>query len=491
MTSVFAQNAVQRLDSLFTTQYAHQQLNGNVLVAQNGAIIYKKSFGYKNIGRHVLNNDKSAFALASISKTFTSLAVLQLKEKGKLKLDDYFVKYFPDFPYKNITIRNLLSHTSGLPDDEDLFSDSLIAKYPGRIWTNEDIIPSLKSGKIQLAFQPGAKWDYSNINYNLLALLVEKLSHLKFQDYLNKYIFVPAKMFHTYPETVFLKSADSNRTINYAYPQHYSPDLAPVNEIADVKKWLTVLHGRLGPGEIISTAEDMLKYDRALYSGKLINPVTLEEAFTPTILNNKKEADATTSAGKASYGLGWFVMADTTAGKIVFHTGKVPGGLTIFIRNLTHKQTVIVLDNAESDALYTTGTNAMKIIDNVPEIIRKRSIAEEYSKILFKDGPDAAAVKLMELRTDTVYHNLSAGEMDYIGHEFIDHGYNNQALEILKINVLLYPSIWQVYNSYAEALLKCNKKEMAIVIYRRSLALKPGNKVATEGLKRLLIHVNQ
>jgi CubicO group peptidase (beta-lactamase class C family) len=113
--NIYCQNISQSLDNFYKSIYRYNQLSGNVLVAENGHIIYEKSFGFANYQKNLPNDSMSRFTLSSISKIFTSTAILQLKDRGKLKLDDYVVKYFPDFPYTDITIRHLLSHTSGLP----------------------------------------------------------------------------------------------------------------------------------------------------------------------------------------------------------------------------------------------------------------------------------------------------------------------------------------------------------------------------------------
>lgn len=476
-----AQDIRQRLDSLFQTQYGHQQLNGNVLAAQNGKIIYQNSFGFQDIARAIRNRDETLFCLASVSKTITATAVLQLVEKGKLRLDDPLVKYLPEFPYHGITIRHLLSHTSGLPDKDVLFNDSLISKQPDKVWQNSDILPALKSfGK--LAFTPGDKWSYSNINYNLLALLIEKLSGLGYTAYLQRYIFKPIGMQSAYLETSLIKSKNADRAINYAFPVPYAADLLPVADLPGNKKWVYTLNGLIGQGGLVMTAADLLRFDQALYSGRLLKPATLKLAFTPTVLNNKEPADASSSAGQASYGLGWFILKDTSAGKIVFHTGRIPGQVNIFLRNLDKKETLIVLDNAESEAIYTTGSNAMKIMDNRPERIRKLSTALYYAKALFKNGTDAGTVKLSQLRADSATYELDPGEMDFMGHLFMDRGQKSQGMEVLKVNLLLYPGIWQVCNSYAGALLKNNQQEQAKIIYERAIKLEPKNEEALKAL---------
>ncbi|MEO3402871.1 serine hydrolase [Mucilaginibacter sp. CAU 1740] len=479
-----AQGVRQRLNSLFQTQHRHQQLNGNVLAAQKGKIIYQNSFGSQDIARAIPNREETLFCLASVSKTITATAVLQLVESGKLRLDDPFAKYFPEFPYPAITIRQLLSHTSGLPDKDVLFNDSLISKQPDKVWQNSDILPALRSfGK--LAFLPGDKWSYSNINYNLLALLMEKLCGLSYAAYLQRHIFKPAGMPSAYLETSLIQTKNTDRAINYGFSAPYAADLLPVATLPGNKKWVYTLNGLIGQGGLVMTVADLFRFDRALYKGKLLKPATLQLAFTPVVLNNKELADASSSAGQASYGLGWFILRDTSAGKIVFHTGRIPGQVNIFLRNLDKQETVIVLDNAESEAIYTTGSNALKIMDNRPERIRKLSTALYYSKALFKDGPDAGAVKLSQMRADSATYELDPGEMDFMGHLFLDRGQKSQGMEVFKVNLLLYPGIWQVCNSYAGALLKNGQQEQAKIIYDRALKLEPKNEEAIKALAAL------
>ncbi len=210
--TVAGQNTLpKQTDSLFQALYKYGQFNGNVLIAGKGKVIYKRSFGFSDINNKILNSDSSAFTLGSVSKTLTSAAILQLKEKGKLKLNDSFTKHFPGFPYPEITIRNLLTHTSGLPDYE-LYEDEM-KKNPAKIFTIHDILPSLQTWKKPLYFKPGEKWQYANTNFCLLALLVEKISGMTFQQYMDKFIFKPAKMHSTYFQSDPKNTNRKNKTI--------------------------------------------------------------------------------------------------------------------------------------------------------------------------------------------------------------------------------------------------------------------------------------
>ncbi|MBB6129154.1 serine hydrolase domain-containing protein [Mucilaginibacter lappiensis] len=476
-----AQDLSKRLDSLFNGQFTAGQINGNVLVADHGKVIYKKSFGYADIANKILNTDHSAFFLASVSKTITSTAVLQLVQKKKIQLNEPYKKYFPNFPYADVTIKNLLSHTSGLPRDmEDVF-DTVLKVQPQKKFGYHDIIPALQQYHKPLAFKPGDQYSYSNINYNLLALLVEKTSKMPFDAYLKKYIFTPAGMTNTYLSSPQLLQK-SDVTLRYLYPKHYYPHLKladSIPEIANIYKNYTIFWGQ---GNVISTTTDLLKFDQALYNNKLVSAKILDEAFKPTILNNKQEAVA---GGGVSYGLGWFILKVKPSENIVLHTGAIQGLRSVFIRNLTKQQTVIILDNAQSGTNFITASNAISILDNTPQEKVKISVADKYAKILFESGSDVAASRLIQMQADTVHYRYSAHEMDFIANELLNDSYTDKALEALKVNLLLNPTNPDMYNSYGKALNKAGKKTEAILIYKRALKLKPDNKEAQKALSKL------
>lgn len=481
-------NTTGLLDSLFQSLHQYGQINGTVLVAEKGNILYKQSFGYADYPGKKLNGDSSRFSTGSVAKIFTSIAILQLKDRGKLKLDDPLAKYLPWFRYPEITIRHLLSHTSGLPDYE--LYGKLVDKNPEKIFSNTDIPSSLKIWEKPLYFKPGEKWQYSNTNFSLLALLVEKLSGMTFQDYLDKKIFQPAKMADTYFLIDTMKVSDKNRVNNYQYPALFATEPQDVTGIRKLHWRLYNLSGFIGQGNIITSARDLLNFDQALYGNKIINTATLEEAFTPTRLNNGENANADIGIGKASYGLGWFIFADTTAGKVVWHGGGVPGAVAIFLRNITQKQAVIVLDNAFSEGIYQSGVNALNILDHKPVIIRKKSLTQEYGSSLVKKGADLAFCRLFQLRSDSVHYYLDEDQMNLLGYQLLYEatfeGHNQLAMEVFKINTLLFPSSYNVYDSYGEGLLKNGYREEAIIMYRKALELNPENTESKEALKRIL-----
>lgn len=481
----YAQNNLQRIDSLVNDLCQRNELSGNILVASKGQIVYKYSHGYADVADKKLNNDSSAFKLASLAKPFTAIAILQLEEKGKLKLDDAVVKYLPDFPFNDITIRQLLSHTSGLTDLQ-IFQAPHNADT-SKIFSNADIIPAIKADKNAVIAKPGEKWSYSNTGFGILALIVEKITAISFGDYLTKYIFRPAEMSHTYISSILVNvnPGDKNRTKNYDFLSYAPSRLKVADSMKKYKITLVTLGGMLGFDNIISTTEDLLRFDQALYTAKLLSPSILQEAFVPTKLNNGQNVLCGWGKTRAYYGLGWMILCDSTYGKIVFHPGGDIGAVTILLRNITSNQTVIVLDNVTHRGVHATGVDIMTLLNNRHILADKQSLAKIYANCLFEKGADYAANRLNKLKADTSHYFMDERELNSIGYDLLNDGYHIEGLEALKLNTVLFPNSWNVYDSYGEALAKNGKKEEAIAMYKKSIKMNPGNNGGKDALKRL------
>jgi CubicO group peptidase (beta-lactamase class C family) len=484
-----AQNIVVRLDSLFTAPGNFESLNGSVLIAESGKVIYQRSFGFCNIDEKKLNSATSSFNIASITKTFTSTAILQLLEKGKLHPDDAFQKYFPSFPYPAITIRNLLTHTSGLTDLETYFR--IIDSLPNKIFTQDDIIPAIIHLNRPLKFKPGDDFDYCNINYELLALLIQHLTKTSYPEYIRKHIFKPAGMTHSYFKALRPASADTNRVTNYMFATMYDSNYTPADSIDDrrTKQVFGNLKNLMGDGNIITTEEDLLLYCKALFGGKLLRPQTLAAALTPNRLNNNKDYTEfpDPKIGKLQYGFGWEVVGDTSSGKIVSHGGHFPGIWTSLVHNVSKDQTIIVYDNTDWSGPYLLSRMAMNILNNKPvtSMLSKRVLAKVYGQTLIKEGPDAAFAKLIELEDDTVHYVLRERDMNQLGYQFLFNHHTLQSLETLKMNIFLHPTSSNAYDSYGDALATNGEKSEAITMYKKAIFLDPKNTESINKLKKM------
>ncbi len=334
-TGVFAQpNKKKAVDEIVASFSAGNKFSGVVLVADKGKIIYRKAVGYRDFAKKIKLRNTDIFELASVSKQFTAMVIMMLKEKGLLQYDDLVEKYL-DLPYKGITIRHLLTHTSGLPDYQavmDQYWDK--TKVAG----NPDILAYLNKYAPPKLFEPGARYDYSNTGYVLLASIAEKASGRDFIEFCTTEIFRKLGMTHTAIRTLEEKAAVKHFAIGHIYiPERNDYVRADSFPSSNYTIWLG---NRKGPGRISSTADDLLKWDAALYTNVLVNQQTLEQAYTPMLLNDKT---------LSTYGFGWEIIAPAgQAGKIVWHNGDNPGYKTQIMRYIGKDRTLIILCNNAS-----------------------------------------------------------------------------------------------------------------------------------------------
>jgi CubicO group peptidase (beta-lactamase class C family) len=324
------------IDSVVRSYAKNGVFSGVVLLADKGVIRYEKAFGYRDFAKRVSVHKTDVFELASVSKQFTAMVIMMLKEKGLLGFDDLVEKYI-DIPYKGITIRHLLTHTSGLPDYQAIM-DAHWDK--SKVAGNPDIIEYLKRYAPPKRFEPGAKYEYSNTGYVMLASIAEKASRRDFIEFATAEIFDKLGMARTRIRSLQEKAAVPDFALGHVF-------------VADKKRFIRVdsfpstnymiwLGNRKGPGRISSTAEDLLKWDQVLYTEKLVRHATLDEAFAPMVLTN----------GKISYyGFGWMIIPVDNKNKVVWHAGDNPGYRTLIRRFLRNRKTMIILCNNGYDGM--------------------------------------------------------------------------------------------------------------------------------------------
>ena len=262
------------------------------------------------------------------------------RREGLLELDDEITKYFPEIPYPDVTIRHLLTHTSGIPDyfdDADWFIK--IWKEEKRVPGNDEILRFLCETEAKPYFAPGEGLAYSNTGYNLLALLVERLSGVPYEDFLQKNIFEPAGMGST--RCCHIRR-DGIPFENFARATVFEDGkyVADVDSAEDGD--VVAFDGLNGDDYVYTTIFDMLRWDRALREGKVL---TLEEQklmYTPAKLNNGEDAVYDEDEG-LGYGFGWFVGRDEELGRIVSHSGGMPGVDTWLERFIDADRMLVIL----------------------------------------------------------------------------------------------------------------------------------------------------
>ncbi|WP_377503819.1 serine hydrolase domain-containing protein [Pontibacter locisalis] len=315
-----------QLDSIFTHLHKRKGFNGTVLVTKYDKVIYKGAFGFANFKRRDSLNTHTAFQLASVSKQFTAMAIMMLKEQGKLSYEDSVQQFIPNFPYKGITIRQLLTHRSGL-SNYTYFSDEL---WPDRRVpiTNEDVLDLMEAHQPRPYYPPNTHYDYSNTGYFLLASIVAKASGMPFSAFMEKNIFGPLQMKNTFTFSDSLVSQTDKVATGHTGGRR--------------KRYPDYLDTVLGDKGIYSTVEDLYKWDQALYTDKLVKRETLEEAFTGSRLKKNKDED---------YGFGWRIRPLDNGDTVVYHAGLWHGYTTYLLRNPKDHSALIVLSNVSNGSL--------------------------------------------------------------------------------------------------------------------------------------------
>src|SRR6266403_583249 len=319
-------------ESVFGSLVKSDQPGFAVLMRYNGRNILTRTEGVRDLHSKAKIDAHTNFRLASFTKQFTAMAIMLLVHDGKLRYDQLLTEIFPDFPAygKSIALRNLLNHTSGLPDYEDLMD--AVEKTKGPTWTPEkqihddevlELLKKEKSGK----FAPGSSWSYSNSGYVVLGTIVSKVSGKTFGDFLQARIFVPLKMdctivFQNGKNTVAKRAFGHSRENNALKQTDQSSTSAT-----------------LGDGGIYSNLEDLAKWDDALCNHTLMSENDFQPAFAPVKLNDRSEphwpkepSDDNLHPGKpVSYGFGWFL--DPYQGRQrMWHTGSTMGFRTVIER---------------------------------------------------------------------------------------------------------------------------------------------------------------
>lgn len=325
-----------QIDDILQKAFTAGRFNGHVLYAEDGKILYNKSFGYENLRTKKELTNASVFQLASTSKPFTAIAVLKLQEAGKLQIDMPVIFYLPDFPYKNVTVKNLLQHRSGLPNYINIADKYWSKSVP---LTNKDITPLLRKYAKTLVFKPDSRFQYSNTNYAYLALIVEKVSDKKFCDFLKDEIFTPLGMENSYVYNSFTKN-NKNAVVGYDYSRRSGFFERPCD----------FLDGVVGDKGIYSTAEDLFLFDQALYDYNFISQQSLNAAFSPAIPFDEKH--------NRDYGLGFRVKKTEDGNDIAYHNGWWKGFRTFYIHDYQNKRTLIWLNN-RSDVTVTPYMNSI------------------------------------------------------------------------------------------------------------------------------------
>ena len=303
---------------------SERYFNGGILVAKNGVPVYERYTGFSNRQTKDSMTAETPLQIASTGKTLTSAAILKLVQENKLDLNELVTTFYPAFPYPEVTVKMLLNHRSGLPNY--LYYMEEMGWNKKQTATNEDVINTLIEWKPNRTSNPGTRFRYCNTNYVVLASIIEKVSGLSFAQYMEDNFFKPLGM-----ENSFVRTAADSANVVYSYQFNgalWRPDFTD---------------GPVGDKNIYSTCRDLLKWDQAIYDGKIIKQPLLDSAFTP--YSNEKP-------GVKNYGLGWHLLMLPNNKKVIFHNGRWHGFNTIFARLEDEQITIIMTGSKMNMGVY-------------------------------------------------------------------------------------------------------------------------------------------
>lgn len=371
ISSVSAQSKSDKLDSIFTLLHQNDRFNGSILVAEKGIPIFSKSFGLANVEQNEKSTDNTIYKLNSISKQFTALGIIILKNEGKLKLNDHLSRYIPELKfYENVTIQNLLNHTHGIPEYSELFEEKWDKT---KIATNNDVIKLFEEYQPPKHFQPGEKFLYGSIGYELLAVIIERVSNQTYNDFLTQHLFTPLRMENTFDHHAL--EMKKNMARGYVYSDSLQKRERP--ELLGNHPEAVWSAGIYGSGTIHTTTADMLKWDRALYDTTFVATSDLQLMYHPTTLNDGNEIN---------YGFAWWLTEKGNIGKIAYHAGNSNGFETHFERHIDSDKTIIILQNFDATTPAIDAVNAILYNQPLDFVISRKEIKLNESVLKQYEG---------------------------------------------------------------------------------------------------------
>ena len=465
-----AQEKSAEIDALLKQYLEYSQFNGSVLIADHGAVIFKKGYGEANMEWGIPNAPDTRFRLGSITKQFTATLVLQLVEEGKLKLDGKITDYIPDYPKpmgEKITIHNLLTHTSGIPNYTSLPSFQLsLSRLPAN---PSEFIKGFWN--LPLEFEPGSKFNYSNSGYFLLGVILETVSGKSYARLLEEKIFGPLKMHDSGYDSgtpLLLKRAAGYQKAGGGLVNSEFVDMSTP----------------FAAGALYSTVEDLFLWDRALYSDKILSDRSKAVMFQPRIETGHQPGPL------MHYAYGWFVgktQVGTSADSIfaISHGGAINGFNALIARYPQDQKLIVLLNNTGGAPLASVAQGILGILFGKPYAGAVRSLADVVRESALKSGIEAAVARFKELLPRKLEYYLAENEMNVLGYEYLQVGKIPEAIAVFTLNVNAFPQSYNVYDSLGEAYAAAGNKELAIKNYEKSVELNPKSESGIEALKKL------
>ena len=463
---VESQNTGTAIDRFMSRAAAYGQFNGAILVVDDGRVVYERAFGLANMELNAPNRTTTRFEIASMTKPMTAIAIMQLVQEGRVRLDGTVSDYLPWYPSESgrrITVEQLLNHTSGIRQDIAFDDPSpgaeVLAAINADLLSNDSLVKLI--AQRPLRFEPGTGYGYSSDAYAVLGAIVEHVTGKPYWQALRERVLNRAGMTET--GVSYVRSLVPHRAVGYAQ---------------SFDGYTSAPHIGVTPaGGLYSTLRDLYRFDRALYGDTLVNEQSKAVLF---------------AVRSVITAYGWKTGEDTLPNgarrRVLRTTGGLPGFQALMVRVPEARRTIILLSNARTlvwrfdDFAVAIG----RILDRRTYSMPKRSAAEVIAAAV-NEGRAAAAIarEFDAMSADTARFAVSEAEFNRLGYFFLSRGATARAVDVFALNVRAFPRSANVYDSLGEAQLARGDTTLAIASYRRSLELDPGNSNALNILKRI------
>lgn len=451
-----AQTKQEKIESLINAYYNADYFHGVVLVSQKGEVILKKAYGIADRELSVPMTADMKFRIASISKPFTAMIILQLVDEGILSLNGTVTDYVPDYAGRrgdSITIEQLLNHTSGILQSLDPEKEIIQERQYHSL---RDMVSYAEES--DLYFEPGTGFHYSNLAYNLLTYIAERVTDKPFDRLLEERIFEPLNMKNTSQcsstriEKNLSKGYEYKLLSGYENASYFDPSYT------------------IGPGGLISNIDDLYKFDKALNARRLISEDLYDQMFTPS--------------KNGPYGYGWELTKKIAANHrdtidVISHSGSINGFGSFMARIERDSILVIVLKNSRTDTYISPayapviGQEIISIIYGEEIQIPKQSIARKMGFLIGHNGIDKAIEEYYRIKTAEYEHfNFEESELNKLGIELLfNFNMPEEALKVFEVNMHEFPHSYNTYDSYAYVLMQKGDYINSIKYYKMGLQI--------------------
>ena len=459
--ALFAQSKEAKLSDIMQSYHNYNMFDGAVLVAENGKVVYKGAFGLANREWNIPNKTNTKFMIGSVSKPLTATLMLIQVQKGLIDLNKTLADYLPEFknkPAANVTIKQLLGHTSGMPN-YDITKD-FFPRISRQNFSREDYVKVYIDSAI--SFEPGSRYFYSSWGYFTLGYIMERVTGKTYSQLMKEDIFDKAGMANSGSYHHMQIVPNRATGYDYSFGGFTSADFRDQSNT-------------MGTGDLYSTVDDLFKFHIAISNNTLLNKQLTDEMFTPGIR-------------PARYGYGWFnqnfkyTPADSVAAN--FHLGMTEGFISFMLRIPSTNSFTIILCNSSPTDFFGITKNLIKTLYNKPVAI-KQPVHKKMETYISQLGAVKAVEAYKKMKADTAHYYIDWISMNFIAEQLLNLKRYEDARIIAENNAVEFPDKDLVMLTTGNIYLALNRKEDAIKFYKRTLQLYPGYQEAKNRLKEL------